>query len=61
MGWTANCLARDATSFSGGPGRAGAPDLVLCGTDTTHLGAAFATHGLGSFETLMQEASHGSP
>ncbi len=32
----------------------GAPDLVLCGTDRQHLGAAFATYGLGSFEALME-------
>ena len=30
----------------------GAPDLVLCGTDDgDHLSAAFATHGLSSFDT----------
>jgi acyl-coenzyme A thioesterase PaaI-like protein len=32
----------------------GASDLVLCGTDRHHLGAAFATHGLASFEVLME-------
>ena len=31
----------------------GAPDLILCGTDDgNHLGAAFATNGLRSFEAL---------
>ena len=39
----------------------GAPDLVLCGTGTKHLGAAFATHGLGSFERLMEEAPSSYP
>ena len=32
----------------------GAPDLVLCGTSRQHLGAAFATNGLDSFEALME-------
>ena len=40
----------------------GAPDLVLCGTDDgNHLGAAFATHGLSSFEALMEGAPSSSP
>ena len=40
----------------------GAPDLVLCGTDDgDHLSAAFATHGLSSFEELMEEAPSSSP
>ncbi len=40
----------------------GAPDLVLCGTeDGSHLGAAFATHGLSSFEALMEGAPSSSP
>ena len=40
----------------------GAPDLVLCGTeDGNHLGAAFAAHGLGSFEALMEGVSSSSP
>ena len=40
----------------------GAPDLVLCGTDDgNHLGAAFATHGLSSFEELMEGAPSSSP
>ena len=34
----------------------GTPDLVLCGTDSKHLGAAFATHGLDSFKALMEGA-----
>ena len=38
----------------------GAPDLVLCGTDRQHLGAAFATHGLDSFEALMEGAPSSS-
>ncbi len=40
----------------------GAPDLVLCGTDDgNHLGAAFATNGLRSFEALMEGAPSSSP
>ena len=40
----------------------GAPDLVLCGTDYgNHLGAAFATHGLRSFEALMEGVPSSSP
>ena len=40
----------------------GAPDLVLCATDDgNHLGAAFATHGLSSFEELMEGAPSRSP
>ena len=40
----------------------GAPDLVLCGTDGgSHVGAAFATHGLSSFEELMEGAPYSSP
>ena len=40
----------------------GAPDLVLCGTDDgNHLGAAFATNGLRSFEGLMEGAPSSSP
>ena len=40
----------------------GAPDLVLCGTDDgDHLSAAFATHGLNSFEELMEGAPSSSP
>ena len=40
----------------------GAPDLVLCGTDDgNHLGAAFATHDLSSFERLMEGAPSRSP
>ena len=39
----------------------GAPDLVLCGTDRLYLGAAFATHGLGSFEALMEGVPSSSP
>ena len=40
----------------------GAPDLVLCGTDGgTHVGAAFATHGLDSFEALMDGVPSSSP
>ena len=40
----------------------GAPDLVLCGAeDGDHLGAAYATHGLGSFEAPMEEAPSSSP
>ena len=40
----------------------GAPDLVLCGTyDGNHLGAAFATHDLSSFERLMEGAPSRSP
>ena len=38
----------------------GAPDLVLCGTDRDHLGAAFATHSLDSFEALMEGARSSS-
>ena len=41
----------------------GAPDIVLCGTEDgrNHLGAAFATRGLGSFEALMEGAPSSSP
>ena len=40
----------------------GAPDLVLCGTDEgDHLGAAFATYSLSSFEALMEGAPSSSP
>ena len=40
----------------------GAPALVLCGTDEgDHLGAAFATHGLSSFEALMEGAPSSLP
>ena len=40
----------------------GSPDLVLCGTeDGNHLGAAFATHGLDSFEALMKGVPSSSP
>ena len=40
----------------------GAFDLVLCGTDDgNHLGAAFATNGLRSFEALMEGAPSSSP
>ncbi len=40
----------------------GASDLVLCGTDDgNHLGAAFATNGLRSFEALMEGAPSSSP
>ena len=40
----------------------GAPNLVLCGTDDgNHLGAAFATDDLSSFETLMEGAPSSSP
>ena len=40
----------------------GAPDLILCGTDDgNHLGAAFATNGLRSFEALMEGAPSSSP
>ena len=41
----------------------GAPDLVLCGTEDgrNHLGAAFATRGLRSFEALMEGAPSSSP
>ena len=40
----------------------GAPDLILCGTDGgTHVGAAFATHGLDSFEVLMEGVPSSSP
>ena len=40
----------------------GSPDLVLCGTeDGNHLGAAFATHGLDSFEALMEGVPSSSP
>ncbi len=39
----------------------GAPDLVLCGTDREHLGAAFATNGLDTFEELMEGAPSSSP
>jgi hypothetical protein len=33
---------------------AGQPDVVLCGRDEDHVGAAFQTHGLGSLEPLME-------
>ena len=40
----------------------GASDLVLCGTDDgNHLGAAFATDDLSSFETLMEGTPSSSP
>ena len=40
----------------------GASDLVLCGTDDgEHLGAAFATHGLRSFEAFLEEVPSSSP
>ena len=40
----------------------GAPDLILCGTDEGgHLGAAFAAHGLDSFEEFMEGAPSSSP
>ena len=40
----------------------GAPDLVLCGTDDgSHVGAAFVTHGLSSFEAIMEGAPSSSP
>ena len=40
----------------------GGPDLVLCGTDDgNHLGAAFATHGLSSFEALLEGMPSNSP
>ena len=40
----------------------GASDLVLCGTDDgNHLGAAFATNGLRSFEAFMEGAPSSSP
>ena len=40
----------------------GAPDLILCGTDGgSNVGAAFATHGWGSFEALMEEVPSSSP
>ena len=40
----------------------GAPNLVLRGTDDgNHLGAAFATDDLSSFETLMEGAPSSSP
>ena len=40
----------------------GAPDLILCGTDGgTRVGAAFATHGLDSFEVLMERVPSSSP
>ena len=40
----------------------GAPDLILCGTDGgTRVGAAFATHGLDSFEVLMEGVPSSSP
>ena len=43
-------------------GREGAePDLILCGTDTQRLDAAFAARGLVSFETLMERAPSSSP
>ena len=43
-------------------GREGAePDLILCGTDTQRLDAAFAARGLVSFETLMDRAPSSSP
>ncbi len=39
----------------------GAPDLVLCGEDREHLGAAFATDGLDSLEALMESVPSSSP
>ena len=33
----------------------GAPDLVLCGPDSRHLGAAFATHDLDAFAALIED------
>ena len=40
----------------------GAPDIVLCGTDDgIHLSAAFATHGLSSYEELIEGAPTSSP
>ena len=40
----------------------GASDLVLCGTDDgEHRGAAFATHGLRSFEVFLEEVPSSSP
>lgn len=39
----------------------GAPDLVLCGENREHLGAAFATDGLDSLEALMEGAPSSSP
>ena len=40
----------------------GVPDLVLCGTDDgNHLGAAFATNGLRSFEVLLEGVPSSSP
>ena len=40
----------------------GAPDLVFCGTDDgNHLGSAFASRGLSSFEELMERAPSSSP
>lgn len=40
---------------------AGAPDLVLCGMDREHLGAAFSAQGLNSLEALMEAAPSSSP
>ena len=40
----------------------GVPDLVLCGTDDgNHLGAAFATNDLRSFEALLEGVPSSSP
>lgn len=39
----------------------GAPDLVLCGVDREHLGAAFAARGLGSIGELMEGVPSSSP
>ncbi len=39
----------------------GAPDLVLCGVNREHLGAAFAVRGLGSLEELMEGVPSSSP
>ncbi len=39
----------------------GAPDLVLCGEDREHLGAAFATQGLDSLKALVEGAPSSSP
>ncbi|GEM_PF-5838091 len=39
----------------------GAPDLVICGPNAEHLGGAFTTHGLRSFEELMEGAPSTSP
>ena len=39
----------------------GVPDLVLCGTDSEHLGAAFAARDLRLFEAFMDRAPSSSP